>query len=452
MTFVSRSTGVAAAFVVAGALACSAPATDPPNVVLYLVDTLRADSLGAYGHPRVETPAFDRLATEGTLFPNAFANSTWTRASVASLFTGHHAQQHGARTRLSVLEDESDTLAEILAARGYATALVTTNPNAGATFGFGQGFQEVVELFEQPGFLVSNQNLGTSDEVTERAIAWLDSAPRPFLLVAHTTDPHGPYTPPKAFDRYMPEYRGRVDGTDRHFQRKNLSTADRQRIRSLYEGEISFNDASFARLLAALEERDLVHDTLVVMTSDHGEEFWEYDRRRRGHGNALTDLQMRVPLLVRFPRSDRVGRGVRDPRPVQGVDLLPTILDLLDLPLPEAIAGRPLFTGARDAAPVFSSVELDGHRLYAVVEPPWKLVWDAARDEERLYRLGAPEPDGVRDRAEVAGEELVRRHLRARLDAHLAAGELEPSTSPGTVEDLPENVRRALRALGYLGE
>lgn len=428
------------------------PRDGRPSVILYLIDTLRADALGAYGNREVATPNLDRFARSATLFENAWANSSWTRASVASIFTGRYPENHGALTRESALPGGVETLAEMLSSHGYTTAFFSTNPNVAACFGFDQGFDDMREMYErrERGVVRGPEELITpSDRVTREAIDWIGTARRPFFLVLHTIDPHDPYAPPRAFDRYMPDYRGDVDGNPDRFLYRRLDPLDRRRIRALYDGEVTFNDDSFGALMRYLEESGLADDALVVVTADHGEEFWEYAPDRRGHGIALSDLQLRVPLLVRFPGSDRVVPGRRESRAAQLVDLAPTVLDLLGLPAPEGLDGVSLFAPDAAPVPVYASLQLDDRNLYAVIDPPYKLVWDGKLDRYDLYGLHAKAGD-VRppDQRPLRKGARARRRLRGLLDAHVArSGRAAPH--PEAAPEVPEGVHDALRALGY---
>jgi len=434
-------------------LAACGTAPPPANVLVYVVDTLRVDGVGAYAPSHVETPAFDRMAREGVVFDDAFANSSWTRASVGSLFTGRFPRAHAARTRDDVLDDRVPTLAGTLRGHGYRTGFVSTNPNVSTVFGFGRGFDEVIELYQRPrsGRVGTRALIASADDVTDAAIGWIDRAQRPFLLVVHTIDPHTPYAPPPGFDASPDDPRAAYPAD---FPRGPLAGEARARVRALYDAEVRKNDAAFGSLLDALDARGIAEDTLLVLTSDHGEEFWDVRPGRRGHGNALSEAQLRVPLLVRFPRSPRVAPGTRRTGLVAGVDLMPTLLDLLGLPSPAGLDGRSAFDSA--AAPTFASTELDGHRLYAIIDPPWKLVWDASRDEERLYRLhpgagapGAPVGTPAREPVADSAEHAERRaQLRRRLHAHLSS-EGGSGARPRAGE-LPPDVRDALEVLGYL--
>ncbi len=418
----------------------------PANVLLYVVDTLRADATGAYGNREIDTPHLDRFAGEGTLFENARANSSWTRPSMASLLTGLLPVRHGTQGRLDVLPGSLDLLSTVLKPHGYHAAFVTANPNVSSVFGFERGFDETVELYSRraPGRVAAKELVTPSDRVTEAAIDWLKRARRPFLLVVHTIDPHAPYAPPARFDRYGGSYRGPVTADPQWLHRKDLGAGDRARIRSLYEGEISFNDESLGALLGWLRAAGELDRTLAVLTSDHGEEFYEFGRR--GHGESLAEAVLRIPLIVRFPASPRVGRGVRVTGTAQLIDVLPTVLDLLGLEVPAGLDGRSLFGAAQASRPAFASLVLDGASLHAVWGFPWKLVRDLRTGESSLYRVdGASEVAAPRD-PEASG---LREALGGELDAYLArSGGPSRQAAPG----LPEDVKDALRALGYLDQ
>jgi arylsulfatase A-like enzyme len=433
-------------------LGCPAPTEAPsetrPNVLLYVVDTLRADSLGSYGNPKVATPAADRFAREGRLFENAFASSSWTRPSMASLLTGLHPTRHGTERRNASLPPGVRTLAEILSQSGYATAFLTANPNVGSFFGFGRGFDRLVEMYErrQAGRVLPRELIVPSDAITSEAIEWLASAPRPFFLAILTVDPHAPYEPPERFDRYGAADAGPVVGSFPFITREGLSEEDRARIRSLYQGEVSFNDDSFGRLVEPLRMQGRLDSTIAVFTSDHGEEFWEHDGRR-GHGNSLSDAVIHVPLVLRYPASPRVGRGVRVARPVQLVDVLPTILELAGIAAPEGLDGRSLLAPVEDAErPVFASLRRMEHHVRAVRAHPWKLVWDLRRGRFDFYDL-REEP---KEEHPVTAPEGAALAAFERLQLELARSAREARSGAKATPDVPDELRDALRALGYV--
>ncbi|MBN2445512.1 MAG: sulfatase [Phycisphaerae bacterium] len=429
---------------------------DRPNVILYMVDTLRADCLGCYGHRTVKTPAFDRLASEGTLFESAIAPSSWTRPSIASILTGLHPQVHGAEQNPDVIPDAIITLAEALKADGYATCCITTNPNMGSFFGFSQGFDEFQELYERrvAGYVDGGRELVTpSDEVTRRAIKWLEQAPEPFLLVTLTVDPHTPYAPPARFDTYGGDYAGNVQGHGAWLKRKDLSEADKQRIRSLYWGEVSFNDHSFGKLDDFLHRQRWYDRTVLLFTSDHGEEFW--DHGLRGHGQSLYEEVLHVPLIVRRPGVIAAGGRITDP--VRLVDIVPTLLAEAGLPAIPDVDGGLLF-GPDNArgTPSFSALEHAGRSLYAMRDYPWKMISNLKSGRKQFFNL-AEAPNELHMAAAASAAEASRLDdmIKARLEANAAkrarvhAG---VALQQRSTDQLPDDARRTLESLGYVGD
>jgi arylsulfatase A-like enzyme len=432
--------------------ACSDLPAPPPNVLIYVVDTLRADSLG-YENKLAETPHFDRFATESMVFEQARAPSSWTRPSFASILTGTYPESHGVYDRSSKLRDDALTLPEILREAGYTTGFITTNPNVGTFFGFDQGFDDVIQLYERrvAGSIDQHELIARSEAVTEHALEWIANAPRPFLLVLLTVDPHAPYRPPvelyeSAFTRlgavssHKPTQSNSVEWQREMQERKSLAA---------YMGEVEANDRAFGLLMDSLRSWQIVDDTLVVVTSDHGEEFWEHGGRT--HGNTLYDEVLRVPLLMRFPAGPGPHGGSRISSAVGSVDILPTVLESLALPVPAHIIGRSLFRAAEsNASAGYASLHLDGLQLYSLTDLPWKLHLDRTTGEEALFDL-------VRDPQERSpidiDTNLEARNAVERLRPRLARMILEEAkrTPIETSDlDLPDDVRATLEALGYL--
>ena len=443
-----------AALIASGGCGGSAPGAlreDAPNILLYVVDTLRADSLGCYGHPVVETPNVDAFAREGTLFTSAFVASSWTRPSIASILTSTYPGIHGAEGRYDRLAEALLLLPEMLRGHGYRTGLITANPNVGSFFGFQQGFDDFIELYKRrdAGYVKPTELATTGDVVAQRAVEWIAAAEGPFCLVVLSIDPHTPYTPPAEFDRYGGSYRGPLVGIRKWINSKKLSSAEKERIRSLYYGEIAFNDHAFGSLIAGLRDADLYDRTIFVYTSDHGEEFWEHGAR--GHGKTLHDEVLRVPLIVRYPPDVEAGR--RAAHPVEAVDIVPTVLELAGVPVPAGLNGRSLLSS--EDREVFSTLRHHNRRYVALRRGSWKLLVNLESGDKQLFGLNDLEPE----RRDVASEQPdVVRQLWALVGERLAQNrarrdELHGSGPAGGVapEDLPEEEREALRALGYVG-
>jgi arylsulfatase A-like enzyme len=427
-------------------LACSSD--PPPNILIYVVDTLRADALGTYGRSDANTPSFDTLAREGIVFEHAYANASWTRASMASLLTGLQPWHHGTEDRDDRIPEDVPGLATWLRGQGYRTALVSSNPNVGTVFGFERGFDEVIELYArtQPGTVRGKELVTPSDVVTRAAVEWLQAGDEPFFMVVLAIDPHAPYVPPRRFD---PAIHRRAAGVGGHFdslRRSDLTEAEKARIRELYQAEVSFNDHSFGALVSELKKQRRYDETIAVVTSDHGEEFWEYGRR--GHGRALTDALLHVPLILRYPGSRMVLPGGRTTHPISLIDLAPTLLELANLDLPDDVDGRAFFSNRRDAdAPLAAGLRLDGRILLAARTPSRKLVWDVDADRLALHDLALASPEAVGILvSEGSTEAETQRGLRAFLEENLA----DARRSDARTDALPKDVEASLKALGYL--
>ena len=438
----------ACSLLLAAAVGCGGSPVDRaparrPNVVLYVVDTVRADRLGVYGYGKPTSPRLDAFAADAVLFENAWAQSSWTRPAVASLFTGLLPPAHRTVDRRSVLPEDAVTLAEILAANGYEGLGLVRNPNVGRAFGFAQGFTRF-----------RSEDRERDETMLERVRLWLDErqdAEAPFFLFLHAIDPHGPYDPAPEFEEMFD-----AGGAPAHYRTVRyllgLNRGDvepgpdtAEALSRLYDAEVAQNDRAFGELLDELEDRGLVEDTAVIYLSDHGEEFAEHGRWE--HGLSLYEEVLRVPLVMRLP-------GVAPRRveePAQHVDVLPTLLGYLGIEAPPTDGRDLLAARRRGDAPldVYTHLDVDGHRAASVMRGRYKLVlpqspsqgtapmlFDLEADPGELEDLAADRPD------------IVERMLALLAERNLA-GEIE---SAEEIEDdeLDEDVRRRLRALGYV--
>jgi arylsulfatase A-like enzyme len=420
-----------------------AAAPGRPNVIVFLVDTLRADRLASYGGDGRLTPHADRFAAGATVYEAAVAQAPWTRPAVASIFTGMWPQDHGTWNLHSVLAPEARTLAELLAGAGYRTAAVSTNGHITGRHGFAQGFDEF-------RFLVQGEQ--GVENVLDWTRDWLDrqAGERPFFLYLHTIDPHSPYAaPPEYRRRFAPESLDE-DPAALLARAEAASGAERERLvarlRPLYDAEVAYNDAGFGELLAELERRGLLEDALVVFVADHGEEF--LDHGELGHGWNFHAETLRVPLLVKYPRQRA---GSRDPETAQQVDLLPTILAAAGGVVPPQLPGRDLRRPPDAQRPAFALSHLDhrGRRGYSFVRGGWKLVLPSTYELGRGPQLHLLERG--RTARETVGQEL-RHPLRVRQLRHLLRRELARPRGPLPRQwrALDAETRAELEALGYL--
>ena len=421
--------------------AATSASAQRPNLVVYLIDTLRRDRLGTYGYDKPVSPRLDAFAESAWVFDDAVAQSPWTRASVASIFTGLEPHQHGVEDRLDSLTGEHLTLAELLSASGYSTAAVITNGNVGSKFGFSQGFDH---------FSRSRNAQSESSGVTRRALDLLESGAleEPFLLYLHSMDPHAPYDPPaEERERFAPGVevaeRGTMDVLKQlKTGRRTLHDETLADIEALYDAEIAANDASFGRFLDGLDRLGFAERSVITVVSDHGEEFWEHGSW--GHGHQLYAEVLASPLIVREPGQERGGRVAAL---AQHVDLLPTLLDYAGVPAPDGLPGRSLRSAAERPASAYVRVDLDKRVGASLIEGRFKLVvprsrhlgsapllFDRLEDPEEMVDLAAERP------VVVAYLSSLVRQRELEQGANLAAGTAE----------LDEDLRRELEALGYL--
>jgi arylsulfatase A-like enzyme len=426
-----------------------------PNIVVYLVDTLRADALGVYGQKAPTSPRVDAFAKESVVFQDAWAQASWTRAATASIFTGLHVGAHGVDREDRALPASAVTLAERLKQAGYRTGAFVANHLLGGRFGFEQGFDTWndgdASLYGAPAALLG-----------ERALRFVDAGRGPFFLYVHTMEPHSPYSPSEedAAPFASPGYSGDRDTRAllRLGQLGQLSPEGLRYLESRYRGEVHQNDRAFGALLDALRSRGLLQESLVVFLADHGEELLDHGGTE--HAKTLYQELVRVPLVVRLPGGRR--GGTRDPAPVQQIDLVPTLLRFAGVRRPEDLSGRDLAERWLGAAPpepfpplIFSEERFAVVDKYAVRAGPLKLILN--NDGPELWRAGTHEEvyDLARDPGEhanlAASRPVSLAFLRQELERFrtLQAALQRRAGSGGALTLTPEE-QEQLQALGYI--
>jgi choline-sulfatase len=413
-----------------GSIVSRLQAHGPPNVVLILVDTLRADWTSPYGFDPAISPELDRWAARGIVFERVRAQSSWTKISMASLLTSLWPQRHGVRLSTDGLSQEAVTLQDVLRSAGYRTYGVQSNGWLEQSFGFHQGFDHYVF----PRALGQAKVLGRptvwphGERVLEEAVRLIEAHDRtlPFFLYAHLMDVHE-YAAPPEFKAFGSDQRGS------------------------YLAAIRWLDDVVERLRDELEEADLAENTVMIFASDHAEAFGE--NQKHGHAQNVLTPVLHVPLVIRLPFAIE---PVRVHTQVRNLDIAPTILELVGLPIPASFQGEsllPLIMSGETAPDRVTYASLGAPIMRGAVEQVSVSdgSWTMARnlDEEGKELLFDREIDPLEDANIVSLEPQEAARMRSLLDAHLA---MEPN-----IEIRESDVRinpviaERLRALGYLG-
>jgi len=448
-------------------MACGQP--QRPNLVLITLDTTRADHLGAYGYAEARTPNLDRFAAEGVLYEHAYATSSWTLPSHASILTGLLPMQHGAQAApgdpvgqldygVRPLSERFTTLAERFRDAGYRTGAVVGGPALGRELGVSQGFEIYVDDLDGPKEVLLGKR---AEEVANGAIAIVEHfGSDPFFLFVNFFDPHAPYRPPPPDGRGLPDLKDsplprsllkRLLASEPAKPTDELEDWERQEITKMiagYDAEIAYMDRHLGRLLAAIEAVPRSAGSLVAITGDHGESFGEHNYV--SHGAHLYEHNVRVPLIVRMP--DREEADTKISEPVQNHRLFATLLHAAGLDVADGIVA-PDLSGPR--APIVMEVRRSDANirllgsffdrdLRAIYDPPYKLV-ESSTGAVELFDL---------ERAKGEYENLVDRRpdiwrsLLARLER--IAEDRPPLFDAGDRATLTPQTEEALRALGYV--
>ncbi len=436
-------------------------ASHPVNVLIVGIDTLRLDHTSLTPHPHADrdlTPRIAALAERGTVFETAVSQAPWTMPAFASIFTGRYPHEHAAISLTGTLRKQELTLAEILREAGYHTGSIVSHYFVNNTHGFGQGYDDF-----NRDYVLGEYEI-TSERISDAAIRWLDDRDDdPFFLFLHYFDPHYEYRdhPQSPWaDGYEGWVRNEMHIEGLRFKRHLMVPADLDFLRNLYDEEIRYTDEQIGRVLDHLAELDLLGETLVLVVSDHGEEFME--RGWLGHSITLSDQVLHVPLVV-VPPEGGTAPVPRVRRTVETRSVFATTLDAAGVDWDASVLHRsllPLATGARA-----DSTDGPEDRAFSTVWTPdalpewgkramlsslrtsrFKLVRDDIRGSETLYDLEA-DPMESADASDAHPDELAT--LRAELDDWLERMNRSLRTIPQRGAVAGEMAAR-LKALGYL--
>lgn len=437
---------------------CGESAPTPRSLLLVTVDTLRADHMSCYGYARETSPALDQLAANGVRFRNEIVQRGGTWPSLTSILTSKYPQSHGVRNNGDLLDRSHRTIAEMLQEYGFRTEALLTNMLTAEH----RGFDEVV-LFGD------HAEGGRDAAATAEAVQWLhDHRDDRFFLWLHLMGPHDPYLPdPEYRERFDTGYIGPIDGSRALLERiqarkQALPEPELAHIVSLYDADILQVDARIRMVLDVLDEIEIAPDTLVVLSSDHGEELYDHNFYFF-HSMSIYESVLHVPLIFSLP--GRLPRGRTVDAIVESIDLAPTIFELLGLPIPEGFEGRSLvpLIQAEEDDPARSNVAYSelGPYIRSIRTDRWHYIYNPRQLSSPGSRPGDTGRKGI---FSIASEELydliqdpeqkrnvVREHpgvtaeLRGRVLAWSgsSANRYRPrDLSPKTLEEL--------RALGYV--
>lgn len=428
---------------VAGLGACDREeaAAPPPrfrNLVVVMIDTLRSDHLSSYGYHRETAPFLASLAESGIQVQGISASS-WTRPSIATLLTGLHPQRHQAIARSDALPEGVAYLPQSLRELGFNTAAYLSNGNVSSELGFARGFDLVEEYGEKPK--------PEASVVTDGGLRLADRLSPPYFLYVHYLDPHDPYVPAQPWGGDQP--RPLVQPPDILSGRAPFDEPTLQRLRDSYDGEILEMDPQIERLVRGLEQRGLLQDTLVVVTSDHGEAFGEHGKIV--HGHTLHREEVEVPFLL-WSQPSR-WQPHRSDDTFHQVDFMATMLAALGLEQPaggdgesrwdQLATGQPLPESAQ-----FLHLDLDRLGELAIQRGGYKLIHRRGRPTNLLYHLAA-DPNEREMIEEGTSEEVETRRRLLRQLIHLH-NELASGRSQRQIESIDGELRERLAALGYL--
>ena len=426
--------------------ACARPQIEAqrPNILLISIDALRADHLSCYGYDRHTSPVIDRLAAEGTRFSGAFVNTHGTPPSHTTLLSSLYQESHrvgigtGGVTRESV-PDGVGLVQEVFAGAGWHTVAVTGGGYMSRDFGFSRGFDVYIDVARgvDQGADLLLENLPGSAEND-----------RPVFAFLHTYQVHSPYDPPDGFKHLFGELPRGFKATSETLLEvqkdadDGLTNEDFEHLETLYDGEIRYTDEVLGRLMASLESLGFLDNAIVVVTSDHGEEFGEHGGVL--HGGTLFEELLHVPLIV---AGTGAGRGVVEPSLVSLVDIAPTLLSLAGLDIPTTMQGRSVFDRPESEQwqdqRVFSQY---GDQLYSVRTPRWKFIQRTSNQRLKLFDL-------QRDPSERRNLAAQHPELSAALLAELEdwrSGCLQLDLGSRQDVELSEKMLEELRALGYV--
>jgi arylsulfatase A-like enzyme len=443
---------------------CSGGDKESPHVIIISLDTMRADHLGCYGNRWIRTPNLDDLADESIMFTNFMTVVTTTLSAHTSLFTGKYPHTHGTPRNGFMVNSENEMLAEVLKDAGFQTAGFLGSFALDSRFDFNAGFDHYDQDYSiMVGAGGADQDQRSAADVTNAVIGYLEEMtayPRLFLFV-HYFDPHLPYDPPPPYDKmYGPEGETDVPGFAGEATGE-VGAPDRKAKRRLYAGEVSYMDSQVGRLLDFLRQRGILDESILIVTSDHGENLGEH-QGHFNHGRSTFETVLSAVCLIRLPGAAHGGTEVG--QLAANIDIMPTVLSYLDLELPEGMEGESLdlnypdrivTSNRRFGEATKPHKELETNPLWynilkeqCVREGDYKYVLAPSSKSEALYNV-AEDPEELNNLLISSNPAMKRK--AAVLSKLLEDWSKFANPLPSHFEEKQfEETVRKLKALGYL--
>jgi arylsulfatase A-like enzyme len=453
-----------------------------PNIILLTIDTLRADRLGCYGYPQDITPNLDRLAASGVRFEQAISGGSWTQAAFPVILTSTYASMYGGC--MGPLSLERPSPVEMLAQHGYTTAAFANSPLLSRVYGYQRGFDHFMELapdetdpslrhikggqslLRNPLVHYVSNLVGkrlrparlyvSAAKVNQDLFDWMDKVHGPFFVWAHYMDVHWPYHLEE--DLTSPQEIAQAWRDISHLHRVNwegesIAPAQKNHYMTLYDRAVQYTDEQIGRLLDHLENSGHAENTIIIIVSDHGEEFLE--REHWGHVETnLHDEIIKIPLIIRVPGQNE-GQVIQ--RQVRTLDIMPTILSLCNCPLPAGMEGNslePLWDenvaeyGDRIAISERWRDEGDISHIIALRTESFKYIWnDREPDQAVLYDL-QNDPEEKHDVRSLYPEKAGQ--FQSVIDQHRVRVAKTKPTNSVSKPELDKAITERLRGLGYL--
>jgi len=435
------------------------PYSEPDkNIILIVLDTVRADKLGCYGNFSGLTPNIDKFTAEAVRFENAFSHAPWTLASVASMFTSQYPCQHSAGGQLgsfTVLPDNAVTVAEIFKKAGADTGAIINVLFISEKFGMTQGFDSVDTVLSR-----ANVRMRKASQTTQAALKWLDRPrKKPFFLLVHYFDAHLTYDPPQPFRRQFsaPQDADTSDfifGTTadmiRYRQgRLKLGAETIGRLEKLYNAEVAYLDSEVGNLLDGISKRGLDENTIIIIVADHGEEF--FDHKGFEHGHTLYNELLHVPLIIKIPgtNKNRTQKVVKST--VRLIDIAPTLCELTGTATGREFMGKsllPLIRGQKENSRAVlsqSPMWVWGNESFAWQKDGFKLIYNSAGGPPALFNVtdDKVEQNNLAESHNGLYEKMMQ-------DADLIIRSIRRKNNNLQTPNLTDDDIERLRSLGYI--